>query len=370
MTRWRNAFVAALFLSASTVRGAEFPALIQELNVSQNRMAAGAASVDDVTRRLDEVERWIAASDPSVWQEERNVRAGVVYLLGGGRTQALRDMRDAGFMHASTVPLLDAALDYAEGKQDASKNLLTFDARSFPALLGGHVALVQGGSLIGVDDRRATDLLELAVLLMPASLVEEAALRREVSFLEPESGGRKIAVAADRYEMKYRASPFAAQFWESVRRITDRAAEIDDKTLLTRLEAVFDKAPQAERREFRLALCRQMVFAGRLDEARTELDSAEAGADESARRRIAFYRSTLDALASRFAVPESIQREAQALGADERQFASIATNVVARLWRADEKAAATTGDENLPILGAARRAIAESDALLERARAK
>ncbi len=368
----RIAFSAALlFLFENDVGAAEFVAMVQDLNALQNRMALGQAAGDTVAHRFGEAEKWIASADPSLWEDERNVRAGVVYLLSGGSPRALREMRDAGFVSQSVVPLLDAALAYAEGRSEGAKKLMAFDARTFSPILGGHLALVQGGSAIGVDDHLAADLLDLAVLLMPASLVEEASLRRAISFLDPANDGPKVGVVADRYAARYLASPFAPQFWDSFKRISDAVLQKgSDASLLARVESIYDKARPAEQREFYFELCRSAIFAGRFDEARTHLTRAEkAGPDGQGRARFVFYKRALDMLTGTDASAISLTRQAEAFGPQERRLAGIAARVAAALRPPahDVPAGASPPAHDLPIVAEARRAIDASDASLKRA---
>ena len=65
-------------------------------------------------------------------------------------------------------------------KAKRGKLLGDIDPKSLDLALGGQVAFVQSILLTTIDPKKAVALLDLARLLMPGGLVEEAALRREV----------------------------------------------------------------------------------------------------------------------------------------------------------------------------------------------
>ena len=81
----------------------------------------------------------------------------------------MREIHDAGFIVGDEAPLLEAALLNAEGDEGAAERLAAFDPQRYPPLVGGHLALVQGGALVGKDNLQAIAKLDLARLLMPTS---------------------------------------------------------------------------------------------------------------------------------------------------------------------------------------------------------
>ncbi|PPD45591.1 MAG: hypothetical protein CTY15_04205 [Methylocystis sp.] len=359
--------IAALLLfMSSAAHAADFPAMVHDLNGLQNRMALGGASSDAVARRSEDIGKWIANANPDVWQDDRNIGAAVVYLLGGGALQALRDMRDAGFIAAPHAPLLEAALAYAGGLDGSGKALMAFDAHTLPPVLGGHLALVQGGWMIGSDKARAADLFDLAILLMPVSLVEEAALRREIALLDPGVEGAKLVRLAHRYASRYLASPFAPQFWEIFKRIAPALFQKVEEPLRSRIESVIEKATPNERIDLRLALCREAILGGRLDDARRNL--AKTGAtDRISRQRAEFYQATIDLLTNAPDPPDLLTSRAASLGAEDRRLAAIASSALKRIASPSAAQQDDSVGGALPIFAHAKRALDESDALLKRA---
>src|SRR5262249_28535186 len=123
-------------------------------------------------------EKFLAA-DPNVWSNPQNGQAVVVFLLSGGAPQIVRTLpRDRLNVDER---LFDGALAYVEGRQDDAKELLKdVNPRAIPLSLSGQIALVQGTLLSSSDPTRAIERLDDARLLLPGTLVEEAALRREI----------------------------------------------------------------------------------------------------------------------------------------------------------------------------------------------
>ena len=333
-------------------------------------------------RQFELIEQSLASLDPAIWKDERNVRAAAVYLLCGGSPAKLRKIYDAKLFPDETGTLLNASLTYAEGKGAlASKLLVAFDARRYPAMLGGHLALVQGGLVIATDKAGSVSLLDLARLLMPASLVEEAALRREVAILDPVRDTDKLLLLGSRYVDKYFASPYAMNFWDQLRAAIIAAAPKMDAATIAKLELLLDKSSAGDKSEFHLTVARAEILAGKLAEADARVAKADGVAEtDAARRRVKAYRSALRALsddASR-AASELAQIDLGQLSRADADMLKRVSGVVARLdtvaadkqsmqhaSNASDADAATSFDS--PILVAAQQALEQSDALLKRA---
>ena len=114
---------------------------------------------------------------------------------------------------AAEEPLIKGAIAYLEGVEGADRDtLLNLDPRALDPSLGAQVAFVQSILLTGSDRPRAIDDLDLARLLAPGGLVEEAALRREVGLLSETTEFEKFAGLARQYWARFRASPYAENF--------------------------------------------------------------------------------------------------------------------------------------------------------------
>lgn len=361
-----------LSLHADNAWAQRFADIVRDLNVMQNRMVAGdSVARDQAAKQFDAVERAIGAADPAIWTDESNVRAAIVYLLCGGASGKLRAFLDAKNVDGSLSPLLAASVQYADGDPAAAKALSGFDARQYPPLLGGHLALVQGGALMGSDKPRAIELFDLARLLMPGSLVEEAALRREMSILDPSRDGEKLGLLAVRYATKYRASPFARHFWEMLPAMALSTPASASQG--ARFGLIFDKAPPNERIDFYLALSRRALLAGNLVEAGATVDkAASVGSDAMARKRVGAYRIALATLRDEQSASALRALDVAGLPRADIDLIELVTSVETKLSAvaptdARQSAAIAPEEERYEVETAVRRALSDSDELLKRA---
>lgn len=344
--------------------------LVRDLNAMQNRMVAGdLAARDEAARQFDLIEKEIESADPGVWMEERHARAAIIYLLCGGASTGLRALADPKRFNEALAPLFAASLLYADADPRARDALMAFDARAYPAMLGGHLALVQGGALIGADNARAIALLDLARLLMPGSLVEEAALRREISALDPARDEEKIELLATRYAMKYASSPFARHFWTLFPNIALGATAVSP----SRVDLVLDKAPSAERLDFYLALSRRALLAGNFHDAEAALAKAEKHKLEPPQgRRLAAYRAALSALRDDQGAVALRGLDMASLSVEDARLVKVAASVRSRLENAVGPASSSSGaearnDDPYEVEENVRKALAQTDELLKRA---
>ncbi|WP_139267727.1 MULTISPECIES: hypothetical protein [unclassified Beijerinckia] len=106
------------------------------------------------------------------------------------------------------------ALAYVEGReQEALSLLMGIDARSVRPSLGGQLALVQAALIGAKDPAAASAFLDTARLLMPGSLVEEAALRRQIFMTDANVDLDKFFLMARQYFQRYRNSVYASNYW-------------------------------------------------------------------------------------------------------------------------------------------------------------
>jgi chemotaxis protein MotC len=358
-------FLAALHASG-VARAEDFASMVRDLNAMQNLMAVGnSAARDRAAKQFDLIDMAIETVEPEGWRDERNVRAAIVYLLCGGAATRLREIHEAQFVGGDLAGLLGASVEYADGREGGiPKALMEMNARDVPPVVGGHLALVQGGALIGVDNARATALFDLARLLMPGSLVEEAALRREIAILDPVRETGKLAMLAGRYIAKYAASPYAQNFWEAFRRAT-----VEEKTIVDRpgpFEPLVDKAPTTLRLSFYLALARGALQSGKFDPARKAIDKAAVSATTpAAQKRIDAYRSILVALTEERGGEDLRALEQKRLEKEDAELVALASSVVSRL-SARVEPEPRADEAPYEMAETVRRALAQSDELLKR----
>ena len=180
----------------------------------QERIATGdSAAFEEMPKHLRALGHKIFDAPPQTWENKDNTHALISYLLRGGSPGAGRKALASPKFHAPDLPVAKAAVAYIEGVEGPDRDvMLTLDPMALDAALGASVAFVQSVLLTPRDHERAIAKLDVARLLAPGGLVEEAALRREVGLLADERQYERFASLGRQYWARFRASPYAENF--------------------------------------------------------------------------------------------------------------------------------------------------------------
>lgn len=245
--------------------------MVRTLQTLQAQIAGGNAAAVAAQRELLAVmEKTFLAADPAVWQDGRNARAAVAYTLSGGSPRLMRSLLALNPPIAVDADLATGALAYIENREDeARKRLSPIDARALPMSLGGQVALVQAGLVAREDLPKAIRLLDDARLLMPGTLVEEAALRREV-FLVAQTGNLdRFEFLSQQYLRRFGTSIYAEDFRQRFATAIARLGIADGDDRFPRLEAILKSSDPENQRALFLQLAQAAVVHGKLATARS-----------------------------------------------------------------------------------------------------
>jgi chemotaxis protein MotC len=370
--------VTALALACATHgEAAELLEQVRALNRLQGEMARGSGSARRaIAAQIVEVEKTLGTLDAEAWKEPQNARAAAIFLLCGGSARAVRRIVDEHLVADGDLPLVSGSVAFAEGhSQEAAKLLSTIDARTQPVTLGGHLALIQGGFLIGSDHPRARKLFDLARLLMPSSLVEEAALRRELSIMDAMRETDRFLMLARRYVAEYSRSPFSRNFWDEIRATTLRVSTRVDERSLDEFLSLFKDTSPTTRFDVHMAVARRAILGAKIALAIQQTKLAEPFAvAPAAQARLRLYRGAVDALGGDFETATRSLRglDASAFSPSDLELRDIVISAVDRLEESETMPAAPNGAAEpswpeSPIEASARQAIADVDALLQRA---
>ncbi|MCM5560413.1 chemotaxis protein [Pleomorphomonas sp. JP5] len=252
--------------------------MVRTLQTMQAQIAGGNATAVAAQRELLSVmEKAFLAASPSVWRDARNARAAVTYTLSGGSPRLMRSLLTLDPPIAIDADLATGALAYIENREDeARKRLLPLDARKLPMSLGGQVALVQASLVAREELPRAIGLLDDARLLMPGTLVEEAALRREV-FLVAQTGNLdRFEYLSQQYLRRFGTSIYAEDFRQRFATAIARLGIADGDDRFPRLEAILKSSDPENQRALFLQLAQAAVVHGKLGTARSAAADAAA----------------------------------------------------------------------------------------------
>ncbi|MBR0963560.1 chemotaxis protein [Bradyrhizobium diazoefficiens] len=299
-----------LLLSLTAVQGFADPApgpgepyeLVRTLQAVQDGIAHGdmAAHGDHIALIRQIGEKFLAA-DAGVWSHAQNGQAVVIYLLSGGGPQLVRKLpRDRLNVDER---LFSGALAYVEGRQDDARDLLKdVKPRMLPSGLGGQVALVQGALFARSEASLAIERLDDARLLLPGTLVEEAALRREILLVGQAEDFDKFEFLTLAYIRHYRNSVYAGDFWQRFSSGLTQSSLALDERRFARIVTLLEQLDRASRLKLYFVIARNAMLRGRLAVAllageRALVLSADASAD---RERAHFFRGTARVLTDEY----------------------------------------------------------------------
>src|SRR5690606_11519516 len=157
--------------------------------------------------------------------------------------------------------LLLGALAYVEGQEDEARRLLQpVSPRALAPGLGGQIALVKAALLVRDQPAAAMEMLALARLLMPGTLVEEAWLRREI-FVGSQLGDLdRFEALAERYMRRFRHSVYAGDFQQRFAAALTRLDFTKDPARFGRLDGMLSSLDPASRRDLYLLVSRASVY--------------------------------------------------------------------------------------------------------------
>lgn len=291
--RW----LAFLFFFASIVAATalerQSPAdMVRLLQDVQTQVANGAKGGRETLQALlSEMGAQFAAMDDAQWRDPRNARALALYVMSGGRPDVAQRALAAGMTPQSEQALLRGAAAQAEGRvEEARKNFDSLDPRAFDPALGAHLAFAKAN--IASDQAQARAFLELARLLAPGGLIEEAALRRSV-FVAGESGDVESFVdLSRRYSRRFSGSAYFGNFAQGFASSTEKISLARLEANLESIDGVVALLPIEARTASRLDLARRALLDGRNAMAarlsRAALDGLGAS-DRTGRMRAALY---------------------------------------------------------------------------------
>jgi chemotaxis protein MotC len=267
--------------------------LVNTLQNAQGEIAQGdSAAYAAQPKLLREISEAFSAAKPEVWQKSRNAHAAVIYLLSGGQPRVVTRLLEGGNLPKDDENLIRGALAYELGHETEARQLLgALDPKSLELTLGGQVAFVQSILLTTVDARKAVGLLDLARLLSPGGLVEEAALRREVALVgDIARDADKFMALAGQYMSRFPKSPYADNFLKSFTTALLRLQLAEDVANFPKFESMTANLGRDDRRGLFLTIARTALVSGKIamaDVAASKaLTLAAADSADAARGRL------------------------------------------------------------------------------------
>lgn len=258
----------------------------------QARMAAGdKAAYAQQGERLRAIGAAILAAPPDDWKNEAEIEAAAAYLLGGGQPRIIQRLLESGVVPKEQDRLLRGSLAYVIGRSlEAEALLADVDPRKVSLRLGGQLAFVESVLLTSRSPDRAIAMLDLARLLAPGSLVEEAALRREILITGDRHDGERLLFLTRQYVTRFSHSIYADNFIQGLALSSVRYGLIDDLANLSKFESMLTLVTPQQRKDFLLNVARAQTISGQYEVAGAAADemlgSLTAGSPDEIRARL------------------------------------------------------------------------------------
>jgi chemotaxis protein MotC len=262
------AAAAALALAAGAPARAQS---ISELTVALQNLQVHIATGDKAAyaaqpERLAAIGAAIAAAKPDVWKAKSETDAAVIYLLSGGQPRDIVRLLESGAVPPSEIPLMRGALAYTLGAEDeAQKRLADLDPRTLGLGLAAPVAFAQSVLETKRDPAKAMALLDLARLLAPGTLIEEAALRRETVLASDQRQVDRVAQLSRQYASRFGASVYAEAFLKTLAETLAQSGALDSSANFDKFAPFFAALAPETRRAFLLQVTRSAVLDGKFD---------------------------------------------------------------------------------------------------------
>lgn len=209
---------------------------------------------------LDYMAKVIRAAPDTDWQDARNVRVVITFVLGGGDPRVVRPIVDKLVGQDATIRVAQAAVLYAEGKLREARTVFEkVEARTLETSLAGHVALIKGVLLDGVNRVAALEQLDDARLLSPGTIVEEAALRRALPMVGSTGDFDKFSYLMSRYLRRFGDSIYAPGLAPQLATVVTAPGFMNSPERYAELDRVISLAHPALAHEIYLAMAQRGV---------------------------------------------------------------------------------------------------------------
>ncbi len=304
-----------------------------------------------------------------------------IFVLSGGDSAVLEPWGEDLEPNSLEKKLFDGVMAYGLGRtSEAEAKLLPIDAANLNAMRGGHLSLAQALLSARLDAKRAFGYFQTAALLLPGTLVEEAALRQTTVLAAKTGDAEKFSEAAISYLRRFRRSAYVAGFETQ---ITFYVARFPAQDGVRILRAILDALPEGWGRClscFLTSIAEQAVLLGKIELAATAAAAALplVPEDSSERQRLLLYSASAAIVTDKYsqALKTLGSVEEAKLSGDDRELlrASLALAVKLRetpaLLSPGTLGPATVSKSSRAFSSsgrreAAKRALADADAILK-----
>ena len=290
--------------------------LVRSLQSLQDQVARGNTRAHANQRvLLARIAEQFDAVNPEVWKEPKNARAAVLFVLSGGNARVLQKLIGSDAKIDIDEKLLKGALAFGEGRLDEAAQLLGgVEARALDPSIAGHVAFVQGELVAQKEPAKALAHLDDARLLSPGTIIEEAALRRQIALLAATGKADRYETLATQYLRRFPNSVYAGSFRQQFAAAIAVNTNAAEPGRLARLESMLGGVGPVDRRDVYLTIAKEALVKGNVEMARFAAANAArlVGEDGEGMERAQLYEGAV------LIVSDDFEKGVELLSAVER----------------------------------------------------
>jgi chemotaxis protein MotC len=247
-------------------------ALTQQFDKIANRGSSTTAGLAEAREKYGTLLREGAASGLNGRELREHAE---IFVLSGGDVSVLMPLGEDLEPKTNEKKLFDGIVAYGKGHAaEAESILLALDASSFDALRGAHLSLAQALLASRTNPERAFEYFEKARLLLPGTLIDEAALRQIVVLASKTSNRERFSRAAISYLSRFRRSAYVAGFETQ---LAFHIVRFDGRDGLLILQELLNAHSQGWGRClacFLASIAEQAILSGKVDLASTAAQAA------------------------------------------------------------------------------------------------
>ncbi|MEX0955127.1 MAG: chemotaxis protein MotC [Rhizobiaceae bacterium] len=255
--------VAAVLAAPAAARAELAPLepyqMVRSLQLVQDRIADGDHAALPMQRKLIElIDERLGSTRPGDFKDQRNFRALLVYAMSGGNPRTVERIVSRLSLEGTDARLSAGVLEYLRGQPGQAANALgKIDPRDVSSDVAAFLALIKGS--IAANDNPAESLayLDLARMMGPGTLVEEAALRRSTILSAAQREADRFLLISEQYVRRFLSSPYASQFADA---FVDGVANLHGAIDLTRVAEVIDAMNMEQGKVIYLRLARRAAI--------------------------------------------------------------------------------------------------------------
>ncbi len=240
----------------------------------------------------EQYRNYLRDADSSGWHGQPIRELAEIFVLSGGDAAILSPFGEGLEPNSKEKKLFDGIMAYGEGRtSEAEAKLLPLDAASLNPMRGGHLSLAQALLSARLNPKRALGYFETAGLLLPGTLVEEAALRQTTVLAAKTGDSATFSKAAITYLRRFQQSVYEARFEAQ---IAFHIARFPGAGGVQILNDILNAMPDGWGRCltcFLTSLAGQAVILGKVDLAISAADTALplVAEDSADRQRLLLY---------------------------------------------------------------------------------